>query len=82
MPGQQRYREITSCSNCTDYQARRLNCRYRTDKGPRFVYTLNGTAIAMGRALVAILENYQRADGTVAVPAVLVPFLGKEIIGG
>jgi seryl-tRNA synthetase len=81
MPGQQRYREITSCSNCTDYQARRLNCRYRTDKGPRFVHTLNGTAIAMGRALVAILENYQRADGTVAVPAVLVPFVGKETIG-
>ena len=82
MPGQQRYREITSCSNCTDYQARRLNCRYRTDKGPRFVYTLNGTAVAMGRALIAIMENYQRADGTVAVPPVLVPFLGKETIGG
>ena len=81
MPGQQRYREITSCSNCTDYQARRLNCRYRTDKGPRFVHTLNGTAIAMGRALIAIIENYQRADGTVAVPAVLVPFLGKETSG-
>jgi seryl-tRNA synthetase len=81
LPGQQRYREITSCSNCTDYQARRLNCRYRTDKGPRFVHTLNGTAIAMGRALIAIIENYQRADGTVAVPPVLVSFLGKETIG-
>ncbi len=82
MPGQQRYREITSCSNCTDYQARRLNCRYRTDKGPRFVYTLNGTAVAMSRALIAIIENYQRADGSVAVPPALVPFLGKETIGG
>ncbi len=81
MPGQQSYREITSCSNCTDYQARRLNCRYRTDKGPRFVHTLNGTAVAMGRALIAIIENYQRADGTVAVPPVLVPFLGKDTIG-
>ena len=82
MPGQQRYREITSCSNCTDYQARRLNCRYRTDKGPRFVHTLNGTAVAMSRALIAIVENFQRADGTVAVPPVLVPFLGKDTIGG
>jgi seryl-tRNA synthetase len=82
LPGQRKYREITSCSNCTDYQARRLNCRYRTDKGPRFVHTLNGTAIAMSRALIAIMENYQRADGTVAVPPVLVPFLGKETIGG
>ncbi len=81
MPGQQRYREITSCSNCTDYQARRLNCRYRTDKGPRFVYTLNGTAVAMSRALIAIIENCQRADGTVAVPPALVPFLGRETIG-
>jgi seryl-tRNA synthetase len=81
MPGQQRYREVTSCSNCTDFQARRLNCRYRTEKGPRFVHTLNGTAIAMSRALVAIMENYQRADGTIAVPEKLVPYLGKEVIG-
>jgi seryl-tRNA synthetase len=81
MPGQQKYREITSCSNCTDFQARRLNCRYRTDKGPRFVHTLNGTAIAMSRALIAIMENYQRADGTIAVPEKLVPYLGKDVIG-
>ena len=82
MPGQGRYREVTSCSNCTDYQARRLNCRYRTDKGPRFVHTLNGTTIAIGRTIIAIMENHQRADGTIAVPRVLVPYLGKETIGG
>jgi seryl-tRNA synthetase len=82
LPGQQRYREVTSCSNCTDYQARRLNCRYRTDKGPRFVYTLNGTCIAIGRTLIAIMENYQRADGTIEVPKVLRPYVGKETLGG
>jgi len=81
MPGQQAYREVTSCSNCTDYQARRLDCRYRTDKGPRFVYTLNGTTIALGRTIIAIMENYQRADGSITVPPVLVPFMGKEVIG-
>jgi seryl-tRNA synthetase len=81
MPGQERYREVTSCSNCTDYQARRLNCRYRTEQGPRFVHTLNGTTIAIGRTIIAIMENFQRADGTIAVPKVLVPYLGKETIG-
>src|SRR5450756_3093819 len=80
MPGQQQYREVTSCSNCTDYQARRLDCRYRTDKGPRFVHTLNGTGIAVGRTLIAIMENYQRADGTIAVPDVLRPLMGKGLI--
>jgi seryl-tRNA synthetase len=82
LPGQNRYRELTSCSNCTDYQARRLNCRYRTDKGPRFVNTLNGTAIAIGRTLIAIMENYQLADGSIAVPKVLRPYVGKETLGG
>ena len=81
LPGQQQYREVTSCSNCTDYQARRLDCRYRTDKGPRFVHTLNGTGIAVGRTLIAIMENYQRADGTIAVPAVLQPLMGKDVLG-
>jgi seryl-tRNA synthetase len=81
LPGQQQYREVTSCSNCTDYQARRLDCRYRTDKGPRFVHTLNGTGIAVGRTLIAIMENYQRADGTIAVPAVLQPLMGKDALG-
>ena len=82
MPGQQQYREVTSCSNCTDYQARRLDCRYRTENGPRFVYTLNGTGIAVGRTLIAIMENYQRADGSIAVPEVLRPFMGKDTSGG
>ncbi|HOT23040.1 MAG TPA: serine--tRNA ligase [Thermoleophilia bacterium] len=81
LPGQGRYREVTSCSNCTDYQARRLNCRYRTDKGPRFVYTLNGTCIAIGRTIIAIMENYQRADGSIAVPEALRPYMGKETLG-
>jgi seryl-tRNA synthetase len=71
MPGQDRFREVTSCSNCTDYQARRLNCRTRTDQGTRFVHTLNGTAVAVGRTLIALLETHQRADGSVAVPEVL-----------
>jgi len=82
MPGQRQYREVTSCSNCTDYQARRLDCRYRTEKGPRFVHTLNGTAIAVGRTLIAIMENYQRADGTIAVPKVLQPLMGNDMLGG
>ena len=82
LPGQQRYRELTSCSNCTDYQARRLNCRYRTEKGLRFVHTLNGTGIAIGRTLIAIMENHQRADGSVEVPKILRPYVGKEKLGG
>ena len=80
LPGQAQYRELTSCSNCTDYQARRLNCRYRTDEGPRFVYTLNGTGIAVGRTLIAIMENYQQADGAIAVPEVLRPRMGKDVL--
>jgi seryl-tRNA synthetase len=81
MPGQQQYREVTSCSNCTDYQARRLDCRYRTEQGPRFVHTLNGTGIAVGRTLIAVMENYQRADGTIAVPKVLQPLMGTDVLG-
>ena len=74
--------EITSTSNCTDFQARRLGIRYKGKgfKGTRFVYTLNGTAVACTRALVAILENYQRADGSVEVPEVLRPWVGKDVI--
>jgi seryl-tRNA synthetase len=72
LPGQERFRELTSTSNTTDFQARRLDIRYRPQRGgPRHVYTLNGTAIAVGRTLIALLENGQRDDGTVAVPAVL-----------
>jgi seryl-tRNA synthetase len=75
------YGEVTSTSNCTDYQARRLGIRYRTgEKGTAFVHTLNGTAIAISRALIAILENYQQADGSVVVPDVLRPWVGKERI--
>ncbi|MEG3171581.1 serine--tRNA ligase [Sphingomonas sp. ZB1N12] len=78
LPGQARYREISSVSTCTDFQARRMNARYRPEgeKGTRFVHTLNGSALAVGRALVAVLENYQQEDGSVAVPAVLQPYLG------
>jgi len=81
LPGQQRYRELTSCSNCTDYQARRLNTRFRTENGPRFVHTLNGTGVAVGRTLIAIMENYQQADGSIVVPDVLRPMMGKDVIG-
>jgi seryl-tRNA synthetase len=74
---------VTSASDCTDYQSRRLNIRYRPagQKGTRFVYTLNGTAVALSRAIIVILENYQRSDGRVDVPEVLQPYLGKEVIG-
>jgi seryl-tRNA synthetase len=77
------YGEVTSTSNCTDFQSRRLNVRYRVpgQKGNRFVHTLNGTAVAAGRAMLAILENYQEADGSVTVPEVLRPWLGKDRIG-
>ena len=77
------YGEVTSTSDCTDYQARRLNIRYRPtgQKGTRFVHTLNGTAVAVTRALVAILENYQHADGSVLIPEVLRPWVGKDRIG-
>lgn len=77
------YGEVTSTSDCTDYQARRLNIRYKPagQKGTRFVHTLNGTAIANSRAMLAILENNQQADGTITVPEVLQPLVGKERIG-
>jgi seryl-tRNA synthetase len=86
MPGrgqQGEYGEVTSTSNCTDYQARRLNIRYKVpgQKGTRFVHTLNGTAVAVSRALLAILENNQQTDGSVMVPEVLRPWVGKEKIG-
>jgi seryl-tRNA synthetase len=71
MVGQERYREVTSCSNCTDYQARRLGCRVRRGKATETVHTLNGTAVAVGRTIIAIVETHQREDGTVAVPEAL-----------
>jgi seryl-tRNA synthetase len=83
LPGQERYREISSCSTCTDFQARRMNARYRPagEKATRFVHTLNGSGLAVGRTLVAVLENYQNADGSVTVPEVLRPYVpGTERI--
>jgi seryl-tRNA synthetase len=72
LPGQGRYRELTSASNTTDYQARRLNARYRdADGSTRFLHTLNGTAVAVGRTIIAVVENGQREDGTIAIPEVL-----------
>lgn len=81
LPAQNTYREISSCSNFTDFQARRANIRFRRDKKPEFVHTLNGSGIAVGRALVAILENYQQEDGTVVIPEALRPYMnGAERI--
>jgi seryl-tRNA synthetase len=78
LPGQGAYREISSCSNCGDFQARRMNARYRPEggKGTEFVHTLNGSGLAVGRTLVAVLENYQQEDGSVTVPAALRPYMG------
>ncbi|MEI2300264.1 serine--tRNA ligase [Ensifer sp. MJa1] len=80
LPGQDTYREISSCSVCGDFQARRMNARYRTkeDKGTRFVHTLNGSGVAVGRALIAVIENYLNDDGSVSVPDVLVPYMGGQ----
>ncbi len=78
LPGQDTYREISSCSNCGDFQARRMKARFRRagERGTRFVHTLNGSGLAVGRTLVAVLENYQEADGSVTVPEALRPYLG------
>ena len=85
MPAQNKYREISSCSNCTDYQARRANIKFRRDNKskPEYVHTLNGSGIAVGRTVAAILENYQQADGSVKIPKALVPYMcGAEVISG
>ncbi len=78
LPGQKAYREISSCSNCTDFQARRANLRYRPEPKakPRFLHTLNGSGLAVGRTLIAVLENHQQADGSVVVPEALRPYMG------
>ena len=84
LPGQGAYREISSCSNCGDFQARRMNARFRTkgEKGTNFVHTLNGSGLAVGRTLIAVMENYQRADGSIEVPEVLRSYMGGlEVIG-
>jgi seryl-tRNA synthetase len=79
-PTQDTYREVTSCSNTTDFQSRRLKIRYRADKGNELVHTLNGTAVAVGRSILAILENHQQADGSVVIPAALRPYAGFDVI--
>lgn len=83
VPSQGKYREISSCSNCGDFQARRMQARYRNAEGkPELVHTLNGSGLAVGRTLVAVLENYQQADGSIRVPDVLKPYMGGlEVIG-
>jgi len=77
LPGQQKFREISSCSNCTDFQARRMKARVRNKDGkPELIHTLNGSGVAAGRALIAVMENYQQADGSIRVPDVLIPYVG------
>jgi seryl-tRNA synthetase len=79
LPGQGRYREISSCSNCESFQARRMQARYRNDAGkPELVHTLNGSGVAVGRALIAILENFQAEDGSIAIPAALQPYVATD----
>jgi len=82
LPGQGRYRELTSCSNTTDFQARRLDVRYRPSEGkrPRHLHTLNGTAVAVGRTIIALVENHQQEDGSISVPTVLRPFGAPDVI--
>ncbi|HUK10249.1 MAG TPA: serine--tRNA ligase [Stellaceae bacterium] len=85
LPGQDAYREISSCSNCGDFQARRMKARFRPKegKGTRFVHTLNGSGLAVGRTMIALLENYQRGNGTITVPEALRPYLGgNDVING
>jgi seryl-tRNA synthetase len=79
-PGEQNYREITSCSNTTDFQARRLKVRMKTDRGNEMMHTLNGTACAVGRTILALLENHQQPDGSVVIPSALIPYTGFELI--
>ncbi len=83
LPGPQAYREISSCSNCGDFQARRMNTRYRSDQPkPQYVHTLNGSGLAVGRTLIAILENYQEADGSITIPEALRKYTNFDRIGG
>ena len=78
LPSQDCYREISSCSDCGDFQARRMSARYRAEgeKRPAYLHTLNGSGVAVGRALLAVMENYQREDGSIAIPEVLRPYMG------
>ena len=81
IPSQQAYREITSCSNTTDYQARRLKIRTKDGESNRIIHTLNGTAVAVGRTILAIMENHQQADGTVVLPEAIRPYVGFDVLG-
>jgi seryl-tRNA synthetase len=77
LPSQQTYREISSCSNCGDFQARRMQARWRNAAGkPELAHTLNGSGVAVGRAMIAVMENYQNADGSITVPDVLRAYMG------
>jgi len=80
LPGQQAYREISSCSNCSDFQSRRMNAKYRQNKRNQFVHTLNGSGVAVGRALAAVIENYQNEDGSITIPEVLRNYMNCERI--
>jgi len=77
LPGESKYREISSCSNCKSFQARRMNARYKTTDQNKFVHTLNGSGLAVGRTLIAVLENYQNEDGSINIPKVLKPYMGN-----
>jgi seryl-tRNA synthetase len=81
LPGQQTYREISSCSNCTDFQSRRMNLRMWRKGKLEFPHTLNGSGLAVGRTMIAILENFQQQDGSVLIPPALVPYFGKKTLG-
>jgi seryl-tRNA synthetase len=78
LPGQKAYREISSCSNCGDFQARRMNSRYKDNHAIKFLHTLNGSGLAVGRTLIAIMENYQNSDGSIDIPAILSSYMNGE----
>ena len=78
LPGEDKYREISSCSNCGDFQARRMNTRYKQNDKNTYIHTLNGSGLAVGRTLIAILENYQTADGNVRIPKVLKKYFDNQ----
>jgi len=79
LPGQDQFREISSCSNCLDFQSRRMQARFRNENGkPELVHTLNGSGVAIGRCLIAVVENYQNEDGSITVPEVLKPYIKAD----
>ena len=80
LPGENTYREISSCSKCNDFQARRMNTRYKTNNKNEYVHTLNGSGLAVGRTLIAILENYQMEDGNVKIPDVLLKYFNNKTL--